>query len=62
MTPSEKAVETRRKHKEARDQKYREERQLKESMKKALQELLDSDQTTVDQKLEATKILHELTA
>jgi len=62
MTPSEKAVETRRKHKEARDQKYREERQLKESMKKALQEVLDSDQTTVDQKLEATKILHELTA
>ena len=62
MTPSEKAVETRRKHKEARDQKYREERQLKESMKKALQEVLDSDRTTVDQKLEATKILHELTA
>ena len=62
MTPSEKAVETRRKHKEARDQKYREERQRKESMKKALQEVLDSDQTTVDQKLEATKILHELTA
>jgi len=62
MTPSEKAVETRRKHKEARDQRYREERQLKESMKKALQEVLDSDQTTVDQKLEATKILHELTA
>ena len=62
MTPSEKAVETRRKHKEARDQKYREERQLKESMKKALQEVLDSDQTTVDQKLGATKILHELTA
>ncbi len=62
MTPSEKAVETKRKHKEARDQKYREERQLKESMKKALQEVLDSDQTTVDQKLEATKILHELTA
>ena len=62
MTPSEKAVETRRKHKEARDQKYREERQLKESMKKALQEVLYSDRTTVDQKLEATKILHELTA
>ena len=62
MTPSEKAVETRRKHKEARDQRYREERQLKESMKKGLQEVLDSDQTTVDQKLEATKILHELTA
>lgn len=62
MTPSEKAVETRRKHKEARDQRYREERQLKESMRKALQEVLESDQTTVDQKLEATKILHELTA
>lgn len=62
MTPSEKAVETRRKHKEAMDQKYREERQLKESMKKALQEVLYSDRTTVDQKLEATKILHELTA
>ena len=62
MTPSEKAVETRRKNKEARDQKYREERQLKESMKKALQEVLESDQATVDQKLEATKLLNELIA
>ena len=62
MTPSEKAVETRRKHKEARDQKYREERQLKELMKKSLQEVLESDQATVDQKLEASKILSELIA
>lgn len=62
MTPTEKAVETRRKNKEARDQKYREERKLRESMKKALQEVLDSDQATVDQKLEASKILHELIA
>lgn len=62
MTSSEKAVETRRKNKEARDQKYREERELRESMKKALQEVLDSDQATVDQKLEASKILHELIA
>lgn len=62
MTPTEKAVETRRKNKEKRDQKYREERELRESMKKALQEVLDSDQATVDQKLEASKILHELIA
>lgn len=62
MTPSEKAVETRRKHKEARDQKDREKRQIKESMKKALQEVLESDQATVDQKLEASKILSELIA
>ena len=62
MTATEKAVETRRKNKEARDQKYREERQLKESMKKALQEVLESDQATVDQKLEATKLLNELIA
>lgn len=62
MTSTEKAVETRRKNKEARDQKYREERELRESMKKALQEVLDSDQATVDQKLEASKILHELIA
>ena len=62
MTPTEKAVETRRKNKEARDQKYREERELRESMKKALREVLDSDQATVDQKLEASKILHELIA
>ena len=62
MTSSEKAVETRRKNKEARDQKEREKRQIKESMKKALQEVLESDQATVDQKLEASKILSELIA
>lgn len=62
MTSSEKAVETRRKNKEARDQKDREKRQIKESMKKALQEVLESDQATVDQKLEASKILSELIA
>ena len=62
MTAHEKAVETRRKNKEARDQKYREERQLKESMKKALQEVLETDQATVVQKLEATKLLNELIA
>ncbi len=62
MTSSEKAVETRRKNKEARDQKYREERQLKELMKKSLQEVLENDQATVDQKLEASKILSELIA
>ena len=66
MTSSEKAVETRRRNKEARDQKDREKRQIKESMKKALQEVLqevlESDQATVDQKLEASKILSELIA
>ena len=62
MTSSEKAVETRRKNKEARDQKDREKRQIKESMKKALQEVLESDQATVDQKLEASKIMSELIA
>ena len=62
MTPSEKAVETRRKHKEAQDKRYREERELKELMKKSLQEVLESDQATVDQKLEASKILRELIA
>lgn len=62
MTSSEKAVETRRRNKEARDQKDREKRRIKESMKKALQEVLESDQATVDQKLEASKILSELIA
>ena len=62
MTPSEKAVETRRKHKEAQEKKRQEERRIKESMTKALQEVLESDQATVDQKLEASKILSELIA
>ena len=62
MTSSEKAVETRRKNKEAWNQKYREDRQLKELMKKSLQEVLENDQATVDQKLEASKILSGLIA
>lgn len=62
MTPSEKAVETRRKHKEAQDQKRREELKIKELMRKSLQEVLESDQATVDQKLEASRILSGLIA
>ena len=61
MTPAEKAKQTRQRHKEARDQKDREKRQLKELMKKSLQEVLESDQATVDQRLEALKLLNEIT-
>lgn len=62
MTASEKAVETRQKNKEARDQKYREERQIRESMKRALHEVLDSEEATVSEKLEASKLLSKLIA
>ena len=62
MTSSEKAVETRRKHKEARAQKYREELKIRESMKKALHEVLDSEEATVSEKLEASKLLSKLIA
>lgn len=62
MTSSEKAVETRQKNKEARDQKYREELQIRESMKRALHEVLESEEATVSEKLEASKILSKLIA
>ena len=62
MNPNEKAVETRRRHKEAQDQKYREELQIRESMKRALHEVLDSEGATVSEKLEASKILSKLIA
>lgn len=62
MTSSEKAVETRQKNKEARYQKYMEELKIRESMKKALHEVLDSEEATVSEKLEASKLLSKLIA
>ena len=61
MTPAEKAKETRRKHKEAQDQKEAEKLRAKEAIRKSCVEILESDEMTPGQKLEATKILHDLT-
>lgn len=57
-----KGAETMRKNREAREQKRREAMQEKASMRKALREVLESNLTTLEQKLEASKILHELTS
>lgn len=60
MTPSEKARETRRKHKEAQDRKRSEELRAKEAIRKTCVEILESEVTSLDQKHEAMKILHEI--
>lgn len=60
MTPSEKARETRRKHKEAQDRKRSEELRAKEAIRKTCVEILESEATTLDQKHEAMKILHDI--
>ena len=60
MTPSEKARETRRKHKEAQDQKRAEELRAKEAIRTTCVEILESEVTSLDQKHEAMKILHDI--
>ena len=60
MTPAEKAKETRKKHKEIQDRKRAEELRAKEAIRKSCVEILESDEMTPGQKLEATKILHEI--
>ena len=57
---NEKAVKTRRKHKEAQDQKEAEKLRAKEAIRKTCVEILESEATTLDQKHEAMKILHEI--
>lgn len=61
MTPSEKAKETRKKHKEAQDQKRSEELRAREAIRKSCVEILESDEMTPGQKLEAMKILQDIT-
>ena len=58
MTPAEKAKETRRKHEEARAQKAQNEKRISEI--KGCLSVLDDESSSVDQKLEASKILNEV--
>lgn len=61
MTPSEKAVETRRKHREAQAEKARREEEIREKLKASCLSILDDPRTTPSERLEATRILHDLT-
>lgn len=60
MTPAEKAKETRRKHEEARAQKAKDEKRISEAIIKGCLSVLDDESSSVDQKLEASKILNEV--
>lgn len=60
MTPAEKAKETRRKHEEARAQKAQNEKRIREAIIKGCLSVLDDENSSVDQKLEASKILNEV--
>lgn len=60
MTPAEKAKETRRKHEEARAQKAQDEKRISEAIIKGCLSVLDDESSSVDQRLEASKILNEV--
>jgi len=60
MTPAEKAKETRRKHEEARAKKAQDEKRISEAIIKGCLSVLDDESSSVDQKLEASKILNEV--
>ena len=60
MTPTEKAVETRRKHKEARELKEKQAREEKLIIRKGLLSVLEDDTATTEQKLESAKLLAKL--
>ena len=60
MTPAEKAKETRRKHEEARAQKAQNEKRISEAIIKGCLSVLDDESSSVDQRLEASKILYEV--
>lgn len=57
MSQYDKAIETRRKHKEAQKAKEKEHKRICESVKNALLEVVESEDATVAQKLEASVIL-----
>jgi len=60
MTPTEKAHETRKKHKLAQLAKHREEIRIRETLKKSCLTILDDPGTTPEQRLEVTKMLYYL--
>lgn len=60
MTPTEKAVETRKKNKLARDLKEKQAREEKLIIRKGLLSIMEDDTATTEQKLESAKLLAEL--
>jgi hypothetical protein len=60
MTRSEKAINTRIRHKEEQERKQKELHEIKKSIINALREVLDSNTMTLQSKLDASKILIEL--
>lgn len=61
MTPTEKAKETRKRHEEARRAKDQEAKEIRERMKNGCLSILDDPRLTPGERLEALKILHDLT-
>ncbi len=59
MTASDKARETRAKHKEAQKRKEAEKREAIAKIKAGLLSVLDSEEATPAEKLEASKLLRE---
>lgn len=60
MTPTEKAIETRQRNKEKRAQKAQNEKRISEAIIKGCLSVLDDESSSVDQRLEASKILNEV--
>ena len=60
MTPTQKAIETRRKHAEARKQKDRKMKEIQEKMIDTCLHVLDDASASSDDKMRAVEILHDL--
>lgn len=61
MTPKEKAIETRRKHKEAHEAGYREKIEIRKKMKENCLRVLDDPSASSADRIKAVEILHDLT-
>jgi len=61
MTPTEKAVETRKRNAEARKKKDREKIEIRERLKEGCLSILEDPRLTPGERLEALNILHDLT-
>ena len=60
MTPAQKAIETRRKHAEARKQKDRKMKEIQEKMIDTCLHVLDEASASSADKMRAVEILHDL--
>ena len=61
LSPSEKAIRTRKRNQAARRTKERESREIREKLKKSCLRILDDARTTPGDRIKATEILHDLT-